>query len=85
MSFTEKVQEEVAKHIAKTLIGILLFVLLAIWILPNYLLPNTVISWLDEYATGKTLLRLILLIGGLVAWIFYLRPFLIFDRYVGAF
>lgn len=85
MALKEKVQEEAVKYLAVTLVGIVLFVLAAVWILPNELLPTQVIEKLGEYSTGKTLLRAILLIGGLVAWIVYLRPCLIFDKRIGAF
>jgi len=83
MAFKEKLQEEAAKYLAIALLALALFVLAAIWVLPGELLPTQVIEWLDEYSTGKTLLRAFLVIGGLVAWIVYLRPWLRFDKHLG--
>lgn len=85
MALTEKVQEQLAKYLAIGLLGFVLFVAAAIWILPSELLPTQLIAQLDEYSTGKNLLRLILLTGGLVAWIIYLRPCLRFDKKLGVF
>ncbi len=83
MRFTEKVQEEIAKHLALAIVGLVLFALGAIWALPNWLPLGTVTEWLDWHATGKNLLRLILLAVGLAAWVVYLTPWLRFDKRLG--
>lgn len=83
MALKEKLQEEVAKYLAIALLALALFVLAAIWVLPGELLPTQVIQWLDEYSTGETLLRALLVTAGLAAWIIYLRPWLRFDKRLG--
>lgn len=83
MSITEKAKEEIGKYLAIGLLALLLLALTGVWLLPETLLPFQVIELLDKYSTGKVLLRALLLIGGLSAWIVYLRPCLIFNGRLG--
>src|SRR6266487_566812 len=83
MSVTETAKEEIGKWLARGLLALLLLALTGVWIAPDYLLPTQAIEALDKYSTGKTLLRAILLIGGLLAWVVYLRPCLRFNERLG--
>lgn len=83
MALKDKIQEEIAKILAIGLLALVAFALAAIWVLPDAMKPTKLITWLDKYATGQNLLQLWIAIGGLVAWIIYLHPWLSFDQHRG--
>lgn len=85
MPLADKLQEAATKYIAEIVLGFVLSGLTAIALLADWLLPPAAFEALGSFATGRILLGLFLALLGLVAWVVYLHPRLIFDERAGCF